>query len=210
MSLTTDNASVNDVIVEVVARCLLARYNIPFTPDMHIRCIAHVVNLVVQAILHVAGEADNPDDVDWYELNKDCPLHYDVNNDEDQQALESDELRTSDSNANALDEGESQETLKDAVAAMKTESPLKRVKLPICLLFLLWAYASSLQLRFIVNKIASSPQRRRRFRNLAKAKYREERLRKLMVIRDVRTRWNFTHAMIRRGSLLQDVSLIFH
>ena len=30
---------------------------------------------------------------------------------------------------------------------------------------------------------------------------------KLMVVRDVRTRWNYTHAMIVRALLLQEVSM---
>ena len=32
-------------------RCILARYEVPFRPNMHIRCIAYVINLVVQALL---------------------------------------------------------------------------------------------------------------------------------------------------------------
>lgn len=30
-----------------------------------------------------------------------------------------------------------------------------------------------------------------------------------MVVRDVRTRWNYTHAMIRRALLLQEVIVIY-
>ena len=96
VSLTTDNASVNDVIVETTARCLLQRYNIPFTPDMHIRCIAHVINLIVQAFLAGMDEADDPDILDYYTLHKDAPVHYDVDDDEDQQALEAEEIEDDD------------------------------------------------------------------------------------------------------------------
>jgi hypothetical protein len=88
ISLTTDNASVNDVVVSTAARCLLARYDIPFTPDMHIRCIAHVINLVVQAFLFGIDEGDDPELDDWYELNKDAPIHYDIDKDQEQRALD--------------------------------------------------------------------------------------------------------------------------
>ena len=87
ISLTTDNASMNDVIVSTVARCLLACYGIPYTPDEHIRCIAHVINLVIQDFLAAIDEADDPDDIDYYEINKNLPIHYDVTKDPDQLAL---------------------------------------------------------------------------------------------------------------------------
>ena len=77
ISLTTDNASINDVLIRTAARCLLARYGIPWNPDMQIRCIAHIVNLIVQAILHGVDEADDPSLVDYFELHKDEPIHYD-------------------------------------------------------------------------------------------------------------------------------------
>ena len=83
-----DNASVNDVIVETVARCLLTRYGIPESSNMHIRCIAHVINLVVQDFLAGMDEADDPDIFDWFESNKEAPLHYDPATDPEQLALE--------------------------------------------------------------------------------------------------------------------------
>jgi len=67
---------------------------------MHIRCIAHVINLVVQAFLYAIDEGDNPDVEDWYELNKDTPIHYDITKDQDQQALDSEGL-DDDDNDNA-------------------------------------------------------------------------------------------------------------
>lgn len=54
--------------------------------------MCHVVNLVVQAILATLGEADNPDDVDYYTLNKEQPLHLDINADPDQIALDQEEF----------------------------------------------------------------------------------------------------------------------
>lgn len=58
----------------------------------------------------------------------------------------------------------------------------------------------------------SSPQRRSRFKRVSKEIYKDiltavgTLLCALMPIRDVRTRWNFTHAMIKRALLLKEVS----
>ena len=70
-----------------------------------------------------------------------------------------------------------------------------------------------LQLQVIVNKIVSSPQRRQHFKRCAKKQYdgmvtsKGSKLELLMVIRDVVTRWNYTHAMIKRALMLRKVSL---
>ena len=47
----------------------------------------HVVNLVVQAFLAAINEAKNPDKFDHYELNKGNPIHYNIEEDEEQIAL---------------------------------------------------------------------------------------------------------------------------
>ena len=58
---------------------------------MHIRCIAHVINLVVQAFLFAIDEVeDDPENVDYY--NKDLPIHYDIEEDEELTAMENEEL----------------------------------------------------------------------------------------------------------------------
>ena len=92
ISLTLDNASVNDVIVATIGRFLLTKYGIPESPNQHIRCLCHVVNLVVQSILAVLGEADDPRNNDHFLLNKAQPLHLDIDNDLDQVALDHEEF----------------------------------------------------------------------------------------------------------------------
>jgi hypothetical protein len=92
ISLTTDNASVNDVIIEVTGQIILEKYNVPYTPDMHIRWIAHVVNLIVQAFLAEMDKADSPDDMDYFLLHKESPIHYDPDDDEDHIAMESEDV----------------------------------------------------------------------------------------------------------------------
>ncbi|KAF6762923.1 hypothetical protein DFP72DRAFT_747468, partial [Ephemerocybe angulata] len=51
MALTMDNATTNDEIFKNVARYLVSIYGTGNHPDRHIQCLAHVINLVVQAIL---------------------------------------------------------------------------------------------------------------------------------------------------------------
>jgi len=69
-------------------KILQERYNIQESSDRHIRCAAHVINLVVQAFLFGLAEAEDPDDVDYYELHKHQDLIYDPAVDEEQQSLE--------------------------------------------------------------------------------------------------------------------------
>lgn len=70
----------------------MERYGIHFSPENgQIRCLAHVVNLVVQQILSALIDADDLENNDWYLLNKFLPFHYDVESDEELQALEEDE-----------------------------------------------------------------------------------------------------------------------
>jgi hypothetical protein len=67
------------------------------------------------------------------------------------------------------------------------------------------------KLRASVRKIVSSPQRRSIFRKISKETYGDKAapsgkmLADLMVIRDVATRWNYTHAMMERALLLSKV-----
>jgi hypothetical protein len=90
---------------------------------MHIRCIAHVVNLVVQALLHKLDETDNPDEEDYFTSTKDTPLHYDVEKDEDQINLEKEAF---DEDRMELEEDEM--VLDDEEMSLMQKSALKRVR----------------------------------------------------------------------------------
>ncbi|KAJ7572408.1 hypothetical protein C8J56DRAFT_709855, partial [Mycena floridula] len=83
IGITTDNASINNVLIATVSRCLLAKYGIPMNDTIQIRCLCHVVNLVVQDILASLGEADDPDICDYHAINKDKPVHFDPDTDEE-------------------------------------------------------------------------------------------------------------------------------
>jgi hypothetical protein len=125
ISLTTNNTSVNDVIIEVTGKIILQKYNVPYTPDMHIRCIAHVVNLIVQAFLAAMDEADSPDDIDYFLLHKESPIHYDPDDDEDHTAMESEDV---DLEAMDVDGDEVLDIAEEkAIEEIQHSSPLKRV-----------------------------------------------------------------------------------
>lgn len=123
MSITTDNASVNDVLIATVARILLAKYGIPASTNLHIRCTCHVVNLVVQDILAALGEADDPDNLDYYSLNKEQSFHLDLNSDFDQLAMDSEEFED---DADELDEPENI-SIEEEEKLQATTSPLSKV-----------------------------------------------------------------------------------
>jgi hypothetical protein len=62
-----DNASSCDVLARTAGLLLLQKYKIEFhSENGRIRCMAHVVNLIVQAILSELDEGDNPDIFDWF------------------------------------------------------------------------------------------------------------------------------------------------
>ena len=125
ISLTTDNTSVNDVIIEVTGQIILQKYNVPYTPDMHIRCIAHVVNLIVQAFLAAMDEADSPDDIDYFLLHKESPIHYDPDDNEDHTAIESEDV---DLEAMDVDVDEVLDiTEEKVIEEIQHSSPLKQV-----------------------------------------------------------------------------------
>ena len=67
-----------------MARCLLAQYGIPQSSNLHIQCLCHVVNLVVQAILYELGEAEDPEKNNYYAQNRDKLVHFDPSTNPDQ------------------------------------------------------------------------------------------------------------------------------
>jgi hypothetical protein len=84
-----DNASVCDVLARSAGVLLLQKYGLQFHPqNARIRCLAHVVNLVVQAILAELDEADDPEQEDYYIPNKHIPFHYDLDDDEEVRQME--------------------------------------------------------------------------------------------------------------------------
>ncbi|KAJ6483393.1 hypothetical protein C8R45DRAFT_871167, partial [Mycena sanguinolenta] len=176
--------------MRALSRILRNNFNIQFVPEnSQIRCLAHVVNLVVQKILAVLDEEDDPATRDDYVDSKELPIHYNVDEDPELEALESEIFESVDGAETEEDEAvDMMKALADEFAAL---TRLQR-------------------LRTTVTKICSSPQRRKRFRKAAEEKYQEKlapsgkKLATLMVVRDVRHRWNYTHAMIRHASLLQD------
>ena len=95
-----DNATVNDVLARTLTGLLMQKYGIHFSPENgQIRCLAHVVNLVVQKILASLIDADDLDDNDWYLLHKFLPFHYEVDDDEELNAMEDGETVAGDEKA---------------------------------------------------------------------------------------------------------------
>ncbi|KAF8335608.1 hypothetical protein F5887DRAFT_891923 [Amanita rubescens] len=168
-----DNASTNNVLARTLSHWLISKFDIQFIPENgYIRCLAHVVNLVVQELLSKLGEVENPNTVDYYKTDQTAPLHYEAPDDEfceeDGREVESDDAEENDEDR---EDSELMEMLGNEGSAM---SAVKK-------------------LRVIVNKIVSSPQRRNRFRRTAQKKYKDTtvsaksnvRIASLMVVRDV-------------------------
>ncbi|TFY70017.1 hypothetical protein EVJ58_g118 [Rhodofomes roseus] len=229
------NKITNDVLARTLGRLLLQRYGIQFeTKNAQIRCLAHVVNLVVQKILSDLDEADDPEAADYFVLNKFMEFHYDPKDDEELQdleaegAAEADELLCEDLDIPKLvenddddddddeyedDADEEEEVLgveaseddeeEQPRSTAKGRSKKGKKKKPKKLTVVQ-------KLRAIVRKIVSSPQRRTIFRRHAHKFYDGKKtedggkcIAELMPIRDVKTRWNWTHAMIQRALIMR-------
>ncbi|KAJ7770293.1 hypothetical protein DFH07DRAFT_684213, partial [Mycena maculata] len=62
LAAALDNASPNDVLIRTLSRLLMERFDVQFTPEnSQIRCLDHVVHLVVQKMLAALEEAVDPD-----------------------------------------------------------------------------------------------------------------------------------------------------
>jgi len=112
---------VNDVIVATIAHFLLTKYGILESPNQHIHCLCHIVNLVVQSILTTLGEANDPQNNDHFLLNKAQPLHLDINSDPDQVALDHEEFDDAD------DDIEESVGVEDKEKISTMQSPLSKV-----------------------------------------------------------------------------------
>jgi hypothetical protein len=193
----------------------MERYGVPFHPNnSHIRCLAHVVNLVVQKMLSVAKEVDDPDFQDYYEhLNKQFPVHYDLDGDEELHDFENEEDDGSKAHKNDIGDGLVDQECgeQDHFSEM---GAIEKVSLMQSMLSSSGLLNYS-QLRTAIVKIVGTPGRRQLFCEKARQYYSLAthhskkgvitQVAALMPVRDVRMRWNSTHAMIKRAWILRKV-----
>lgn len=119
LAIVMDNASNCDTLTCILSILLMERYGIPFHSDNAcIQCLSHNINIVIQTILKNLNEADDPEVNDWYEANKNLPMHYNADMDPEQQEME----------LNAVEDGltEINEVMKDEL--LKDASTLSNVK----------------------------------------------------------------------------------
>ncbi|KAJ7758326.1 hypothetical protein B0H16DRAFT_1225729, partial [Mycena metata] len=73
-----DNAKTNDVLIRALSQLLREKYDIQFVPEnSQIRCLTHVVNLVVQKLLAALEEGNESTLEEDCLSNKDLLFHYD-------------------------------------------------------------------------------------------------------------------------------------
>ncbi|KAJ7827733.1 hypothetical protein B0H13DRAFT_1917484 [Mycena leptocephala] len=174
LAVALDNASPNDVLLRALARLLQEKFDIQFVPaNSQIRCLAHVVNLVVQKILAALGDIVDPDITDDYLPNNDAPFHYNPDNDSALQELEREVFN--DNADNSAQENDEATLLAGMASEFKQMTPLQK------------RFRTTAE-RVFANELAPSGRK----------------LASLMVIRDIRHRWNYTEAMIERGLLLRE------
>ena len=155
----------------------------------------------MQTILAALREANDPDDTDYYTLNKEQPLHIDIDTDPEQCELDKEQF------LKKMDEDEDENIILEEEEKLKAmASPLAKVSLlPVPKIY----FTSSLgQLCQITIKIVSTPQHQQKFQKCAIEKYLrrnsecKDRQEGLAVVRDVHTHWDYTHAMIRQAQIL--------
>lgn len=130
-----DNAQVNYVMAQFLSKLLYELYGIHFSPDnQFIRCLAHVVNLIVQAILHFIDEADDPNIEDWFIPNKNLPYHYRVEDDEEQKTMEAEaedaELEEQDELIPDANDADNDDMDQIEIKAAAKSSPVQKVTSP--------------------------------------------------------------------------------
>lgn len=122
-----DNAAPNDVLIRVLSRILREKFDIQFVPEnSQIRCLAHVVNLVVQKILATLNEADDPEVVDYYLPNKDLPIHYSPDDDPNLRDLENEQFPSTPEEEDEEEDPEL-EVMTEMAEDLANLSPLQKV-----------------------------------------------------------------------------------
>ena len=97
---------------------------------------------MVQAILATLGKADNSDKVNYFTLNKEQPLHLDINVDPDQVGLDNKEFQDEEDDKVVPEENI---TLEDEEKLKATESPLSKVHIHNCeISYLAYSFASAM------------------------------------------------------------------
>lgn len=120
-----DNAPSMDVLARILGILLSERYGLSFHSDnARIRCLAHIINIVVQTILKYLDEADDPNLVDYYETMKNLPVHYNPDEDEELKEMEQEKYDETESSEVGEDEVSAEELPEDAEAL----SPVKKVR----------------------------------------------------------------------------------
>jgi hypothetical protein len=103
LALTMDNASAS-----TLAQVVEMKYGNEFIPDHHqIRCLAHVVNLVVQALLANLGLVDHsPEQQDYFMQGRAEAIHYSADDDPEVQSMETAEAAAADAGVEEVEEVE--------------------------------------------------------------------------------------------------------
>jgi hypothetical protein len=126
LAVALDNAPPNDVLLRALARFLREKFDIQFVPaNSQIRCLAHVVNLVVQKILAALGDVVDPDITDDYLPNKDAPFHYNSDDDPALQELEREVFK--DDADNTAQENDEAILLAGMASEFKQMTPVQKV-----------------------------------------------------------------------------------
>ncbi|KZW00764.1 hypothetical protein EXIGLDRAFT_603806 [Exidia glandulosa HHB12029] len=177
-------------MAKTAAELILKKYGIHLHVDnSRIRCMPHVVNIVVQKILSTLNEADDPDVIGYFKTDGDGPIHYDPATDPEQQKMHNDaevedkELaaseaamrkRAADTTDGELDSAAIQkDVILGLIASLQSSKDKEKFNSPVK------------RLRIICTKIVSSPQRRAKFRRHLQNQYPDKvALHALMVIRD--------------------------
>ena len=90
---------------------------------------------MVQAILATLGEANNPDGVNYFTLNKEQPLHLNINADPDQVGLNCEQFQDEVENEAGPEESI---MLEDEEKLKVTESPLSKICIHNCENLIFW------------------------------------------------------------------------